>query len=64
MKKQNKKQSKENLRRLKFIVELHKEHNELYFLPARAAALLRHLSEAIVLIEFLNASKCVTDVRN
>lgn len=51
-----------------FIVELHKQHNELYLLPARAAVLLRHLSEYIQLIECnkpgQKTSKCVTDVRN
>lgn len=31
------------------------QHNELYFLPARAAVLLRHLSDDVKLIEFPNA---------
>lgn len=50
-----KKRKERKPKAVKFIVELHRQHNELHFLPARAAVLLRCQSEDVKLIEFPNA---------
>lgn len=50
-----KKRKERKPKAVKFIVELHRQHNELHFLPARAAVLFRCQSEDVKLIEFPNA---------